>query len=253
MARKPKSNGSVTVTRKTNSIDPFDGQQTLSRRKSPSNTNLSLSVELTPKTEPQRQMIEAYCQGLNVIAVGAAGSGKSICAVALALQDLIANRVGKIYIVRSTVQVRNFGFVPGTTAEKIEPFALPYKAMVNEMLGCGTAWETLTKKGLIEFTSTTFMRGITLKNAVVILDEFQDTDFSECETVITRMGNNTRLIIIGDMKQSDLHRYKEKSGYHEVLETIKKMPKYFEVVNFLPEDCVRSGMVREWLLVRETM
>lgn len=251
MSRKPKANGSVSVTRKTNSIDPFDPQPSRRRTSNGSNTNLSLSVEIKPKTEPQRQMIEAYCQGLSIAATGSAGTGKTWLSVALALQDLIANRVSKIYIVRSAVQSRDLGFTPGDEKEKLAPYMAPYKAIVNEILGCGTAWDTLTKKGMIEFMSTSFIRGITLKHCVIILDEAQNTDYAEFSSVITRAGDNTRFIACGDTRQSDMERHREKSGFSEVIRVMESMPKYFEVINFLPEDIVRSGLVKAWIIADE--
>lgn len=210
-------------------------------------------IQFHPKTEPQRQMAIAWVEDQHIAAIGSAGTGKTFSALALALQSLLDGEQSKIVIVRSTVQVRDIGFLPGTQEEKIEPFTAPYKAIVNELMCNGMAWEILTKKGMIEFMPTTFMRGITIKDAIVILDEFQDTDFGECETLITRLGDGSRLMLLGDMKQSDLHRYKEKSGYHEVLETMRRIPDYFEIVNFLPNDCVRGGMVKAWLLTREDM
>lgn len=251
MSRKPKANGSVRVTRKTNGIDPFDSQPQTRRRTADRSTTLSLSVEIKPKTEPQRQMIEAYCQGLNLAALGSAGTGKTFISIALALQDLIANRVSKIYIIRSAVQSRAMGFTPGSEKEKLAPYEAPYKSIVNEILSCGTAWDTLTKKGLIEFMSTSFIRGITLKDCVIILDEAQNTDYAEFSSVITRAGDNARFIACGDTRQSDMERHREKSGFSEVVKVMQSMPKYFEVINFLPEDIVRSGLVKAWIIADE--
>ena len=252
MARKPKANGSVSVTRRTTGIDPFNDQPTNKRTKSSTgNTHLSLNMELKPKNEPQRQMIEAYCQGLNIAAIGSSGVGKTFLAMSLALQDLIANRISKIYVVRSAVQSRDMGFTPGDEKMKLEPYTLPYKAIVNEILGCGTAWETLTKKGMIEFMSTSFIRGITLRDCVIILDEAQNTDYAEFSSVITRAGDNSRFIACGDTRQSDMARHREKSGFDEVLKVMEKMPNYFEIVHFRPEDIVRSGLVKAWIIADE--
>lgn len=247
--RNSKANGSVRATRKASSIDPFEPKQ--SSRKNDRTTHLSLSVEIKPKTEPQRQMIEAYCSGLSIAAIGSAGTGKTYLAMGLALQDLIGGRVDKIYIVRSAVQSRDIGFTPGSEQEKLMPYTLPYKAIVNEILGCGTAWETLTKKGMIEFMSTSFIRGITLKDCVIILDEAQNTDYAEFSSVISRAGDNARFIACGDTRQSDMERHRERSGFSEVIKVMESLPKYFEVIHFLPEDIVRSGLVKAWIIADE--
>ena len=259
MARRSPSQTQVTKKRRrlTKSgeveYDPIAESQLKNSKQVQKALHFPDKINFHPKTEPQRQMALSWVEDMNIAAIGSAGTGKTFCAMSLALQSLIDGEVSKIIIVRSTVQVRDLGFLPGSEEEKLEPFTAPYKAIVNEIMCNGMAWEILNKKGMIEFIPTTFLRGITIRNSVVILDEFQDTDFSECETLITRVGENSKLILIGDMKQSDLHRYKESSGYHEVLRTLEKMPKYFDIVNFLPQDCIRSGLVKEWLLIREEM
>jgi phosphate starvation-inducible protein PhoH len=250
LARKPKSNGSVRASRKVTSIDPFE-DTFIPKRRNDRNTNLSVSITITPKTEPQRQMIEAYCSGMNIAAIGSAGTGKTFLAVSLALQDLLSNRISKIYIVRSAVQSRDIGFTPGSEKEKLEPYMLPYKSMVNEILGCGTAWETLSKKGMIEFMSTSFIRGVTLKDCVIILDEAQNTDYPEFSSVITRAGENARFIACGDTRQSDMERHREKTGFFEVIKVLETMKNYFEIINFLPQDIVRSGLVKAWIMADE--
>ena len=197
-------------------------------------------------------MIEAWCQGLNIFAIGSAGTGKTFVALSLALQELLANRVDRIVIVRSAVQSRQQGHLPGSIEEKMQPYEAAYKCIVNEILGNGTAYESLAKKGLIEFISTSFIRGITLDRCVVILDEFQNTDYLECQSVITRLGEDSRFIACGDTKQSDMERQREKSGIASIISIAEKVPEYFDVVRFLPNDIVRSGLVKAWILAEET-
>lgn len=265
MARKPKANGKSidlnspqpTIRRKRKVVtgNPFDELTVQSN-----STNKYIAAQkathvqeiiLEAKTEPQRQMIEAYASGLNVIAIGSAGTGKTYVALALALQDLMAGRAKKIVIVRSAVQVRDQGFLPGTEAEKMAVYALPYKCMVNEIMHNDSMWEVLTKKNLIVFMSTSFIRGITLEESVIIFDEGQNCDFEESNSLITRLGQGSRLFICGDTKQSDLHRHREKTGLTRTVEIASKISKYFDIVNFLPQDIVRSPLVKAWIMAEE--
>ena len=201
-------------------------------------------MEVKPLTEGQRQMMFAFKQGVNVVASGSAGTGKTFTASYLALEKLLAKDTTKIVVVRSAVSIRSQGHLPGTQAEKEAIYTVPYKNIVNQLLQCGTAWDSLTKSGMIEFTTTTYIRGLTFDNCVVIIDEFQNMDSSEMESVLTRLGENTQVIICGDTRQNDLNRKREISCHGWLVKLSKALPKYFDVVEFTSEDIVRSKICK---------
>lgn len=206
--------------------------------------NLSIRLPVSAKTEAQRQMIESHINEMNIVAYGSAGSGKSFVATYLALQDLFEGRKSKIVIVRSAVATRDQGFLPGSLEEKSAVFAIPYKEIVNELCQRGDAWDIMTKKGMVEFVTTSYVRGITISDAFVIFDEFQNADREELVSLLTRIGENSNIILCGDTKQSDLFRKREKSGADYMIEIAKKMPKWFDMVQFTSADIVRSGFVK---------
>lgn len=201
-------------------------------------------LDVKPLTEGQRQVFFAWKQGLNVVASGSAGTGKSFTMTYLALERLLNKEIEKIVFVRSAVSIRSQGHLPGTQQEKEAVYTVPYKNIVNQLCQCGTAWDSLTKAGLIEFTTTTYIRGLTFDNCVMIIDEFQNMDPSEMESVLTRLGENTQLGVCGDTRQNDLTRKREVSCHEWLLKVIKQLPKYFDVVNFTSEDVVRSKLCK---------
>jgi len=212
--------------------------------------NLSLE-SITAKTEPQAQMMRSYLSGFNIIATGSAGTGKSYIASYLALDALFKKEVSKIVIVRSAVPTRDMGFLPGSIQEKTEIYTIPYKQIFNELCGNGTAWDILLKKGMVEFITTSYVRGITLNNSVVIVDESQSMTFHELDSVITRLGEDTRIFVCGDAKQSDLTTKKEKSGLDDFVNVASKMTRYFDTVVFNRNDIVRSSLVKDWIITKE--
>jgi len=201
-------------------------------------------LDVKPLTEGQRQVFVAFKQGLNVIASGSAGTGKSFTATFLALEKLLNKEISKIVFVRSAVNIRTQGHLPGTQAEKEAVYTVPYKNIVNQLCQCGTAWDSLTKAGLIEFTTTTYIRGLTFDNCIMIIDEFQNMDPSEMESVLTRLGGSTQLIVCGDTRQNDLQRKREVSCHEWLLKVARALPRYFDVVDFTSEDVVRSKLCK---------
>lgn len=201
-------------------------------------------LSIRPLTESQRQFFFSFKEGLNVIAAGSAGTGKSFIAAHQALSKLFAKEAEKIVFVRSAVSIRSQGHLPGTQAEKEMVYTVPYRNIVNQLCQCGTAWDSLIKSGLIEFTTTTYIRGMTFDNCIVIVDEFQNLDPSEMESVLTRLGENTQVVICGDTRQNDLSRKREVSCHDWMLKVIKQIPDYFDVVDFTSEDIVRSKLCK---------
>lgn len=212
------------------------------------NTRLNMQLKkIVALNEAQRQMISAFEQGFHVIAKGSAGTGKSYVGCFLALSELMSKNIHSVKIMRSAVPSREIGFLPGSLTEKIAVYEAPYKDIVNDLMQCGTAYESLTKKGSIEFMVTSYLRGLTFNDCVIIVDESQNMSFHELSSLMTRVGNNCRVILCGDTKQCDFTGKKDISGFEDVVRIANKMTKHFDVVEFNISDVVRSGFVKAWL------
>jgi phosphate starvation-inducible PhoH-like protein len=203
--------------------------------------------EISPLNEAQRQMMLAFVSGSHIIAEGSAGTGKSYVGLYLALSSLINKDVSSVKIIRSAVPTRSVGFLPGSLAEKNEVYELPYKDIVNDLMECGTAYEMLSKKGAIEFQTTSYLRGLTFNNCVILVDEAQGMTFHEINTIATRIGKNCRLIVCGDTKQCDLTGSRDISGFDKLKKIASKMSGAFDVCTFTKHDIVRSEFVKRWI------
>lgn len=183
--------------------------------------------------------------------MGYAGTGKTYIACSLALQELANQTTHKIHIYRSSVSTRDQGFLPGTEAQKMEVYEKPYIALFNEIMGRGDAYEILKTKRQVVFESTSFLRGISLDNTFVIVDETQNMTEHEINTLVTRIGTNTKIIFCGDFRQSDLDY--RKSGISFLTKVLTKLPKHFSIIEMEADDIVRSEIVRDWILAVESI
>ncbi|TQV62736.1 MAG: PhoH family protein [Sulfurovum sp.] len=222
----------------------------MARRKAPHQTGLlknNLSIlKIQPLKPVQTLFFEKFDAYPHHFLLGYAGTGKTFLALYKALQVLDEGEATSITIFRSSVASRDQGHLPGTIQEKMQPFETPYRANVNKLLGRADGYDLLKKTGILFFESTSYQRGNTLDNHVVIIDEFQSMTFHEMDTLITRMGKNSRLIICGDMMQQDLTRHSEKT-VHKILPILQNLPS-FHTCHFGLEDIVRSGLVKEYLM-----
>jgi len=205
------------------------------------------SVE--PKTQTQEEVFESYYTGQNIMLHGVAGTGKTFVSMFLGLNDVISGygEQNKIVVVRSVVPTRDMGFLPGNQTEKSKVYELPYQSIVTELCGRGDAYETLKRDGKIEFISTSFVRGLTFNDSIIIVDECQNLTFHELDSIITRVGDNCRILFCGDFRQSDLERDHEKKGVLDFIKVITKMQS-FDFVEFSKEDIVRSPLVKEYII-----
>ena len=231
--------------------------QKTSRSKKTSEAKIDASFSLAriePITEAQKDVVESFNEGFNLVLMGSAGTGKTFLSLFLALNDIIrgkGERPSKIIIIRSIVSTRDIGFLPGTLREKMAVYEEPYKGIFSELFKRGDAWEILKTKGIVEFCSTSYLRGTTLNNTYIVLDEFQNCNYEEIRTIITRVGKNSRLIFCGDTKQNDLYRNKyDVSGMQEIVNIIEKM-KEFDIVDFEISDIVRSDLVKSFIVAEE--
>ena len=222
------------------------------KRVQPPNSGLKLKTIL-PKTNTQRLAFDAYEDSKQLLLEGMAGTGKTFIAIYLALNELMdpATTKQKLLIVRSLVPTRDMGFLPGSQKEKQKVYEAPYYGIFSELFGRADAYEILKTKGLVDFTTTSFIRGITLTNTIVVVDESQSCSMHELDSVITRIGDNSRIIFCGDTNQNDLiyNRY-DQSGFANFIKIIHFM-KSFIRIGFNAEDIVRSGLVREFILAKQ--
>lgn len=219
----------------------------------PQKDNLQLK-NIIPLTENQKQTFLSYYHEKNLLLIGSAGTGKSFLSLYLMLQDLLDKdfKYKKLVIIRSVVPSRDMGFLPGNQKEKTKVYELPYQQIFTELFGRGDAYELMQKKGLVEFESTSFLRGLTFNDSLIIVDECQNMTGQEIDTIMTRVGENSRIIFSGDFKQTDLQKEYDKQGLEFFVRIIERM-KSFDKIVFKPEDIVRSGLVKEYLLTKENM
>ena len=204
-----------------------------------------------PITDSQREMFTAFMHGQNIVACGSAGTGKTYVATYLALQEVFAQRKNKIVFVRSAVPTRQIGHLPGDLNEKSLVYTTPFKQIVDDLCENGTAYNILTTKGVIEFMTTSFIRGITLDNCIIIFDEFQSSGWHELASVVSRCGKNTQIVFCGDTKQNDLITNKhDVSGLSNFMKVAGSMEE-FDIIRFYPQDIVRSGLVKSFILACE--
>lgn len=222
------------------------------RRKNSEPTRNQSAMAMTsiqPMTEGQSDVFEAYDEGAHMCLHGVAGTGKTFLAMYLALDSTFRKQYNRVVVVRSVVPTRDMGFLPGNQKEKQRVYEQPYMSIATELFGRGDAYEVLKGKGLIDFISTSFVRGVTLDNCVVIVDECQNMTFHELDSVITRMGHNCRVIFCGDYRQSDLLRDSEKKGLKDFMRVLDSM-KHFDIIEFTEDDIVRSPLVKEYIIAK---
>jgi predicted ribonuclease YlaK len=225
------------------------------KRKKP--INLDLMRDIEPLTENQKVLYKAYDSNQNIVAYGCAGTGKTFITLYNALQDVLDERspYEKIYIVRSLVATREIGFLPGDHEDKSSLYQIPYKNMVKFMFQLPTdadfemLYGNLKQQGTISFWSTSFIRGTTLDNSIIIVDEFQNLNFHELDSIITRVGENSKIMFCGDATQSDLIKTNEKNGIIDFMKILRVMPSV-DIIEFGVEDIVRSGLVKEYIVAK---
>jgi predicted ribonuclease YlaK len=211
-------------------------------------------AEIEPITKNQQKTFDCWERDYNLVLSGSAGTGKTFMAMFLALEEVLTRDTpyDKVIIVRSIVPTRDIGFLPGDEEEKKDAYTGPYKGICTELFKDPDAWLKLKNFGNVDFVSTSFIRGVTLDNAIVIVDEMQNLNFHELDTVITRVGENCRFIMCGDYYQSDFDKEKDRNGIMHFMQIVEQL-KRFQVVEFTWEDIVRSGFVRDYIMTKEML
>lgn len=252
------------MARKSRSVDHFDDEShhddpaqawvTSNKPSRPSN-RLTLKLDdlktFEPLTENQRKFFESYKRGDYFIALlGSPGVGKSFLALYRGVEEVLdkATSFNRIVVIRSAVQVRDQGFVPGTLEEKMAMYEAPYVDICATLFGRDDAWQRLKEQKKATFMSTSAIRGVTLDDAIIIVDECQSMTWHELNSIISRCGYRSKILFVGDLKQNDLLKNKhDVSGLHDFLKIARTMSEFTEI-SFTPDDIVRSSLVRSWII-----
>ena len=244
--------------RKRGSVDqPIGVGLTTKQMKRKKPLNADYLVDIEPLNDNQKRLFDSYKKKKNIIAYGCAGTGKTFITLYNAMKDVLGdnNLYEKIYLVRSLVSTREIGFLPGDHEDKADIYQIPYKNMVKYMFHMPSdadfemLYGNLKSQDTIKFWSTSFIRGTTLDNSIVIVDEFQNLNFHELDSIITRVGENTRICFCGDSRQSDLNKANERNGIVDFMNILRKMPS-FDIIEFGTDDIVRSGLVKEYIVAK---
>lgn len=209
---------------------------------------------IDPLTVNQERTYESWDQGQNLLLTGTAGTGKSFLSAYLGMKSILEDKdQKKLVIIRSVVPTRDMGFLPGSNKDKSKVYEAPYYSIFSELFLRGDAYEYLKNKSLVDFMTTSFVRGITITDAVIMVDEIQNMTAEELHSVFTRIGKNCRVIFAGDVKQNDLkNKRNEESGFNDFFKILSKM-KYFNTVEFTRDDIVRSNLVKQYIIAREDL
>ena len=212
-------------------------------------------LDIKPLTPSQEKVFDAWEKQKNMFLFGCAGTGKSFVTMYLALRDILDEKTpyNKLYVVRSLVPTREIGFLPGDHEDKANLYQIPYKNMVRFMFempddpSFEMLYANLKAQDTVSFWSTSFIRGTTIDNSIVLVDESENLNFHELDSIITRLGVNSRIIFAGDAAQTDLTKAHEKTGIMDFKKIIDDMDE-FESIEFGIDDIVRSGLVKSYLI-----
>lgn len=202
---------------------------------------------IQPLTKTQDDFFKSYDEGKNQVLLGPPGTGKSFLSLFKSFEELQKNNgIKKIILIRSAVQTRDIGFLPGDIKEKTSPYETPYIGILSTLFHRSDAFQILKDNSLIEITLTSFLRGDTFDNTIILVDEFQNLTAHEADSVLTRIGKNSRIVFMGDFNQTDLTNAKEINVY-QFVDVLKNMQDHFDFIEFQVEDIVRSDLVKEYI------
>ncbi len=213
--------------------------------------NLQLG-SIKPKTLNQEKAWKAFADGKHLMLAGSAGVGKTFLSMYLSLREVEKGLYHKVVVVRSAVPTRSQGFLPGSLKEKAKVFEAPFMGVCNDLYHRGDAYDILKMKNKVEFITTSYLRGITLSDCIIVVDEAASMTFHELDSIITRVGQNCRIIVMGDCRQSDLQKGFEKQGFRDFIKVAKSMGS-FELIEFTHADILRSDVVKEFIIARDKL
>ena len=212
-------------------------------------------VEMKGVTKNQLEVFKQYAEGKNLFLYGPAGTGKTFVVLYNAIKEVLDPKTNYncIYIVRSLMPTRSLAFMPGDEQDKSSLYQVPYDNMLRLMFKLAAEeqfdimYKELKKQGNVAFLSTSFLRGITLDNAIVLVDECQNLNFHELDTIMTRVGQESKIMFSGDFDQTDLREDDEKAGLGQFIKIINEMKEFYSC-EFDIGDIVRSGLVRSYII-----
>ena len=214
------------------------------------NTGLRLN-KIKPITQNQIKTFMEYAEDKHLLLQGSAGTGKTFISLYLTLNEVLSRNSDKdkLVIVRSVVPTRDMGFLPGNQKEKQKAYEAPYYSIFTELFGRGDAYESLKGRNVVDFISTSFIRGITINNSIIVVDECQNLTWHELDSIITRVGENCKIIFCGDFKQTDFEYNNDKRGFVDFMKVIRSV-RGFESITFNESDIVRSDLVRDYIIAK---
>tara|TARA_B100000424_G_scaffold92325_1_gene69485 strand:- start:413 stop:1123 length:711 start_codon:yes stop_codon:yes gene_type:complete len=212
-------------------------------------------ISIKPIGDNQKEVFDSWKKGKNQFLFGSAGTGKTFISMYLALNEIfnVKSNVDRVVLVRSLIPTREIGFLPGDEEDKAALYQVPYQNMVQFMFempneqAFNGLYDKLKGQGSLFFLSTSFLRGLTFDNTIIIVDECQNLNFHELDTIITRVGQNSKIVFCGDFDQSDLQKTNERNGLHNFLRILEEMDE-FNCTEFTIGDIVRSGFIRSYLI-----
>lgn len=206
-------------------------------------------MDVEPLTKTQSKVFNIFQSDQHLVLHGYAGTGKTFLSVYLSLREILGGSADykKIVIIRSTVASREQGFMPGGPKDKAKMYERPYETICTDLFGRGDAYQILKTKNYVDFESTSFLRGDTFHDNIIIVDEMQNMTFQELDTIITRIGQNCKIIFCGDFRQTDLQKQEERRGLIQFLKILKNMD-HISYVEFGIDDIVRSAFVKEYII-----
>lgn len=215
-------------------------------------------VDIEPLTDNQKRLFDSYNSDKHIVAYGCAGTGKTFITLYNALRDVLDENTPyqNVYLVRSLIATREIGFLPGDHEDKSSLYQIPYKSMVKYMFQMSSdvdfemLYGNLKAQETISFWSTSFIRGTTFDDAILIIDECQNLNFHELDSIMTRVGDNSRIIFCGDAAQTDLIKTNEKNGILDFMRIMEQMNEQFSMIEFGVDDIVRSGLVRDYIITK---
>ena len=245
------------MPRKKKSDQPIGVGLTAKQMKRKKPINIDMMRDIEPLTDNQKSLFEAYAKEQNLVAYGVAGTGKTFITLYNAIKDVLdpSTPYEKVYIVRSLVATREIGFLPGDHDDKSSLYQIPYKHMVKYMFEMQSEadfnmlYGNLKGQDTIAFWSTSFIRGTTFDKTIVVVDEFQNLNYHELDSIMTRVGSQSKIKFCGDATQSDLIKQNERNGIVDFMQVLRIMSSV-DVIEFGVEDIVRSGLVKEYILAK---
>jgi len=245
------------MPRKKKSDQPIGVGLTAKQMKRKKPISMDMMRDIEPLTDNQKALFEAYAKEQNLVAYGVAGTGKTFITLYNAIKDVLdpSTPYEKVYIVRSLVATREIGFLPGDHDDKSSLYQIPYKHMVKYMFEMPSEadfnmlYGNLKGQDTIDFWSTSFIRGTTFDKTIVVVDEFQNLNYHELDSIMTRVGSQSKIMFCGDATQSDLIKQNERNGIVDFMQVLRLMSSV-DVIEFGVEDIVRSGLVKEYILAK---